>query len=47
VEPPLTDLAAAPKQGDEGAPPARFVFRPKCLEATEDLREGDDVVVLT
>jgi tRNA (Thr-GGU) A37 N-methylase len=29
VESPLTDREAAPKQGDEGAPPARIVLRPE------------------
>jgi hypothetical protein len=33
VESPLTDRAAAPKQGDEGAPLARIVFRPEMWEA--------------
>ncbi len=47
VESPLTDLAAAPKQGDEGAPPARVVFRPEFREAAGGLREGDEVLVLT
>ena len=47
VESPLTDLAAAPKQGDEGAPPARIVFRPEFREAVGGLREGDEVLVLT
>ncbi len=47
VESPLTDRAAAPKQGDEGAPPARVVFMPEFREAAGDLREGDEVLVLT
>ena len=47
VESPLTDLAAAPKQGDEGAPPSRIVFRPEVREATADLQVGDEVLVLT
>ncbi len=47
VESPLTDRAAAPKQGDEGAPPARIVFRPDVSEAAADLRVGDRVIVLT
>ncbi len=33
VESPLTDRAHAPKQGDEGAPPARILFRPEVREA--------------
>jgi tRNA-Thr(GGU) m(6)t(6)A37 methyltransferase TsaA len=47
VESPLTDRHAAPKQGDEGAPPARIVFSPAFREAARDLRTGDEVLVLT
>ena len=47
VESPLTDLATAPKQGDEGAPTARIVFRPEFRDAAADLRPGDEVLVLT
>jgi hypothetical protein len=43
VESPLTDRAAAPKQGDEGSPLARVIFRPESCEAARDLREGDEV----
>ena len=47
VESPLTNRADAPKQGDEGAPQARIVFRPEIWEATADLRAGDEILVLT
>jgi tRNA-Thr(GGU) m(6)t(6)A37 methyltransferase TsaA len=47
VESPLTDRAAAPKQGDEGAPRARVVFLPDHREAARGLRGGDEVLVLT
>jgi len=47
VESPLTDRDRAPKQGDEGAPPARVVFRPEARQAAADLRVGDEVLVLT
>ena len=47
VQSPLTARTAAPKQGDEGAPLARVVFRPEFLEAARDLQEGDELVVLT
>lgn len=47
VESPLTDLAAAPLQGDEGAPEAWLVFEPDMLEALDGLGEGDEVLVLT
>lgn len=47
MQSPLTDRDAAPKQGDEGAPLARVVFRPEFRDAARNLREGDEVVVLT
>jgi tRNA-Thr(GGU) m(6)t(6)A37 methyltransferase TsaA len=47
VESPLTDRAAAPKQGDEGAPLARIMFRPEMWEAAADLHVGDEILVLT
>ena len=47
VESPLTDPAAAPKQGDEGAPDAWIVLDPEVLEALDGIREGDEVLVLT
>lgn len=47
VESPLGDPALAPKQGSEGAPDAWLVFRPELRSALADLREGDEVVVLT
>ena len=47
VESPLTDRDHAPRQGDEGAPPARVVLRPEVREAAADLRVGDEVLVLT
>ena len=47
VESPLTDLAAAPKQGDEGAPDAWIVLDPTVIGALDGLRKGDEVIVLT
>ena len=47
VESPLSDLEAAPKQGDEGAPDAWLVFEPEVLDALEGLTPGDEVIVLT
>jgi tRNA-Thr(GGU) m(6)t(6)A37 methyltransferase TsaA len=47
VESPLTDPAAAPRQGDEGAPEAWLVFRPEIREALADVRRGDELLVLT
>ena len=47
VSSPLTELAAAPRQADEGAPAAWIEFEPDLLEALRDLKPGDEVVVLT
>jgi tRNA-Thr(GGU) m(6)t(6)A37 methyltransferase TsaA len=47
VESSLTDLAAAPNQGNEGAPDAWLVFEPDVLEALADIRPGDHLIVLT
>ena len=47
VESPLTDLASAPKQGDEGAPDAWVSFEPAVLDALDGLRVGDEVILLT
>lgn len=47
VESPLTDPKLAPKQGSEGSPEAWLVFRRSVREALSDLREGEEVIVLT
>jgi tRNA-Thr(GGU) m(6)t(6)A37 methyltransferase TsaA len=47
VESPLTDLAAAPCQGDEGSPECWLVFEPDMRAALEGLQVGDDIVVIT
>ena len=47
VESPLTDIALAPKQGDEGAPDAWLVFEPSVVEALEGITPGDQVFVFT
>jgi tRNA-Thr(GGU) m(6)t(6)A37 methyltransferase TsaA len=47
VSSPLTDPAAAPKQGSEGAPDAWLVLDEGVADASRDLRPGDDVFVLT
>jgi tRNA-Thr(GGU) m(6)t(6)A37 methyltransferase TsaA len=47
VESTLTDLHAAPRQPDEGAPEAWLVFEPEVREALASLRPGDAIVVLT
>jgi tRNA-Thr(GGU) m(6)t(6)A37 methyltransferase TsaA len=43
----LTDPAAAPRQGDEGAPEAWLVFEPHVLDGLESIRPGDQAIVLT
>lgn len=47
VESPLAELAQAPSQGDEGAPPAWLVFEPAVSEAIRDLQAGEQIIVLT
>jgi tRNA-Thr(GGU) m(6)t(6)A37 methyltransferase TsaA len=47
VESPLTDLASAPRQADEGAPEAWLVFEPGLLEGLRNLQPGDEVIVIT
>jgi tRNA-Thr(GGU) m(6)t(6)A37 methyltransferase TsaA len=47
VRSPLTEREHAPKQGHEGAPGARLVFEPRFEAGLHDLREGDEVLVLT
>jgi tRNA-Thr(GGU) m(6)t(6)A37 methyltransferase TsaA len=47
VESPLADLAAAPRQGDEGSPTARIVFRAEFRDAARNLQRGDEIFVLT
>jgi tRNA-Thr(GGU) m(6)t(6)A37 methyltransferase TsaA len=47
VESALTDLAAAPRQADEGAPEAWLVFSPTVEEGLRALRPGDEIIVIT
>jgi tRNA-Thr(GGU) m(6)t(6)A37 methyltransferase TsaA len=47
VQSALTDRAQAPRQGDEGAPPAWIVFEPEMGEGIRDLRPGTEILVLT
>ncbi len=47
VESTLTDLDAAPRQGDEGAPDAWLVIAPAYIDALDGLSPGDDILVLT
>ena len=47
VESPLTDRAATPKQGDEGAPDAWLVISPDFEEGLHGIETGDELLVLT
>jgi tRNA-Thr(GGU) m(6)t(6)A37 methyltransferase TsaA len=47
VESSLTDPASAPKQGDEGSPEAWLVIEPAVLDGLQDIRPGDQLIVLT
>lgn len=47
VESPLADVAAAPRQADEGAPEAWLVFDAEVLDALADVRPGDEAILLT
>jgi tRNA-Thr(GGU) m(6)t(6)A37 methyltransferase TsaA len=47
VESPLTDPAAAPKQGDEGAPEAWLVFDARVADGLTTIRPGAEVMLLT
>jgi tRNA-Thr(GGU) m(6)t(6)A37 methyltransferase TsaA len=47
VESPLTERAAAPKQGDEGAPDATLAFEPEYAAALAGVTAGAELLVLT
>ena len=47
VESTLTDLASAPKQGDEGAPEAWLVFDERVADALDGITAGNDLLLLT
>ena len=47
VESPLTERGQAPRQGDEGAPPAWIAFEPDVSAGIRDLRPGSEILVLT
>jgi len=47
VSSPLVDLSEAPRQGDEGAPPAWLVFDPAVADALRDLEPGMEVLLFT
>ena len=43
----LTDIGAAPNQGDEGAPDAWLRLEPGVLPALDGVAPGDEMIVLT
>ena len=47
VESSLTDPSAAPKQADEGAPPATLRLEPAFAAGAAGLAPGDRIIVLT
>jgi tRNA-Thr(GGU) m(6)t(6)A37 methyltransferase TsaA len=47
VDSPLTDPAAAPKQGDEGAPDAWLALEPAVAPGLEGVEAGDELIVIT
>jgi tRNA-Thr(GGU) m(6)t(6)A37 methyltransferase TsaA len=47
VESPLREREEAPRQGDEGAPPAWLVFHDDVLDGLRGLAVGEHVLVLT
>jgi tRNA-Thr(GGU) m(6)t(6)A37 methyltransferase TsaA len=47
VQSSLTDLDAAPRQPDEGAPEAWLVLKPSVEDALRGIRAGDEIIVLT
>ncbi len=47
VESPLKERAAAPKQGDEGAPEATIVFEAGFVPAIDGIAPGDELLLLT
>ena len=47
VQSSLTDLDAAPRQADEGAPEAWLVLNPSVEDALRGIRAGDEVIALT
>jgi tRNA-Thr(GGU) m(6)t(6)A37 methyltransferase TsaA len=47
IESPLTNLAAAPRQGDEGAPDAWVIVRSEFAAAAHGLEPNTEIIVLT
>jgi tRNA-Thr(GGU) m(6)t(6)A37 methyltransferase TsaA len=47
VESSISSLDQAPRQADEGAPPAWLVFEPSVCDALQSIRVGDRIIILT
>jgi hypothetical protein len=47
VESPLTEAGLAPRQADEGAPPAWLAFELDVVEGLRSLRPGDEIVLVS
>jgi tRNA-Thr(GGU) m(6)t(6)A37 methyltransferase TsaA len=47
VESSLKGVESAPRQPDEGAPPAWLEFEPELLEGLRSLRPGEQVILIT
>ncbi len=47
VESPLTSMAAAPRQGDEGAPNAYLILDSEVHAGLDGIAVGDEIIVLT
>ena len=47
VRSPLRDKAAAPRQGDEGAPAATIIILPEAQDALDGIEPGAELIVLT
>jgi len=47
VHSPLRDRAMAPKQGEEGSPPALLVFDPGVRDALSSIKVGDRLLLFT
>ena len=47
VESELRDPKSAPKQADEGAPPAWLVFQPEVRAGLRNIQIGDEVILIT
>ena len=47
VESPLRELKSAPKQSDEGAPPAWLVFEPEAQPGLQNISPGDELILIT